>query len=215
MGRSNKGFKPPMSPSAGPLPQADHKIAVDIGGTFTDGILHRADDGAIWLAKALTTPEDPGRGVTSVVESLLQQMRGTGFSPSVVQEVVHATTLVTNAVIERKGGKTALVVTKGTADLMEIRREDRYDLYDLDITFPEPLVPRARRVEVAERLTHDGRVHQALTEAEIARVVARLKKMKVQAVAVVQAFLGAVNCVLVWWLGRKLFGDRVQQASFP
>ncbi len=174
----------PMSTDSASGSQGCCQIAVDIGGTFTDGILHRTDDGAIWLAKALTTPDDPGRAVSTVVEDLLRQARQDMAHAPPVSKVIHATTLVTNAVIERKGGRTALILTKGTADLLDIRREDRYELYDLDIAFPEPLVSRSRRIEVEERLTFDGGVRLSLTQSEIDRVLARLARLRVEAVAI-------------------------------
>ncbi|MEM7748821.1 MAG: hydantoinase/oxoprolinase family protein [Pseudomonadota bacterium] len=133
------------------------KIAIDIGGTFTDGVLYDTGSGRIWLEKALTTPADPGEAVTTVAGALLAKHVGK-ISPeaSAIEDVVHATTLVTNAIIQRKGARVALIVTQGFADTLRLRREDRYDLYDLDITFPDPLVADSDILELGARLGFDG-----------------------------------------------------------
>ena len=137
-----------------------YRIAVDIGGTFTDGVIEAIDTGTIWVAKRLTTPADPGEAVSQVVEDLLSAPPRTAGSrhPLLVEEVIHGSTLVTNSLIERKGVDTALIVTRGTADVIDIGREVRYDLYDLDIQLPTPLVPRERRFEIDERVAADGSI---------------------------------------------------------
>ena len=118
------------------------RIAVDIGGTFTDGIAHASPGGRIWVAKRLTTPDDPGRAVSQVVADLLalvpQPRRTAQAAAATVSEVVHGTTLVTNTISERDGARTGLLVTRGPRDVLDIGRENRYDPYDLDIEFPEP-----------------------------------------------------------------------------
>ena len=154
------------------MPQSMLRIAVDIGGTFTDGIAEDLRAGHIWVGKCLTTPADPSEGVATVVGQLLQQIAdsGTGLGVIDVGEVIHATTLVTNTLIERNGAATALVLTRGTADVPDIRREVRYDLYDLDLELPEPLVPRARRYEIAARMDTDGSVVRPLGEEDLAAV---------------------------------------------
>ena len=126
------------------------RIAVDIGGTFTDGLAAMTPGGRIWVAKTLTTPRDPGEAVTTVIADLLKQIATAHDGNRTVTEVVHGTTLVTNTLIERKGAPTGLVVTKGTRDVLDIGREWRYDLYDLNLEIPQPLVaarqaPRSRR----------------------------------------------------------------------
>ena len=129
-------------------------IGVDIGGTFTDFALF--DDGRrlVHTHKLLTTPGDPSRAVIDGVRTLLEKACLLALN---IDRVVHGTTLVTNAVIERKGAPTAMLVTKGFRDTLDIGFERRYDLFDLRIRFPTPIVPRQLRIEVPERMGHDGR----------------------------------------------------------
>ena len=161
------------------------RIAVDIGGTFTDGLAVLAPAGRIWVAKTLTTPRDPGEAVTTVLADLLRQVAAAGGGARApVAEVVHGTTLVTNTLIERKGARTGLVVTKGTRDVLTIAREIRYELYDLNLELPQPLVPEERRVELDERLDAEGGVVTPLSDAETARVAEEIGRLGVEAVAV-------------------------------
>jgi N-methylhydantoinase A/oxoprolinase/acetone carboxylase beta subunit len=154
------------------------RIAVDIGGTFTDLVL--LTDGRVSASvKLLTTPADPSEAVEEGIAELLG-----GLSPSDVGEVVHGTTLVANALIERSGPPTALITTKGFRDVLSIRREQRYDLYDLFLDMPEPLVPRRLRFELQERVLADGSVDRALDEGEVRRAARRLLREGVAAVAV-------------------------------
>ncbi len=161
------------------------RIAVDIGGTFTDGLAVIAPGNRIWVGKTLTTPDDPGIAVTTVMADLLKQIdvaRGEG--KRAVADVVHGTTLVTNTLIERKGARTGLVVTQGTRDVLTIAREIRYDLYDLNLEIPQPLVPEDKRVEAVERLDVSGAVVTQLTSAEVERVLDELEALNVEAIAV-------------------------------
>jgi N-methylhydantoinase A len=154
------------------------RIAVDIGGTFTDLVL--VEGGRVTAnAKVLTTPGDPSIAVESGIGRLLDRI-----SAEQVDEVVHGTTLVSNALIERKGATTALVTTKGFRDVLTIRRELRYDLYDLFIEMPEPLVPRRLRFEATERVLADGTVEVPLDGDEVRRMARRMDREGVQAVAV-------------------------------
>jgi len=144
-------------------------LGVDIGGTFTDLVLLDPENGTLHTEKLLTTPDDPVRAVLEGVRALVGRVGG---EPP--RRVVHGTTLVANAVVERKGAVTALLTTRGFRDVLEIRREGRYDLYDLDLEFPEPLVPRRRRFEVDERVDEAGEVvreldWQSAALAEMAR----------------------------------------------
>lgn len=159
------------------------KIAVDIGGTFTDGIAADEATGRIWVGKCLTTPDDPGEGVSSVVAQLLEKVAAAGAAGRVI-EVVHGTTLVTNTLIERKGVATGLVATAGTRDTLDIRREIRYDLYDLDLELPEPLVPPEARFELGERLDAKGRPLAGVDEAELTAIAREIKAQGLEAVAV-------------------------------
>lgn len=156
------------------------RIAVDVGGTFTDGVLLEEETGRIWLAKSLTTYSDPGDAIATVSRQLLAQFG----QASDISQVVHGTTLITNSLIERKGVKTALVTNRGMRDILDIRRELRYDTYDLALTYPEPLVALENRHEISGRLAPDGAEWAPLVEGEIADVAARLKADGIEAVAV-------------------------------
>jgi N-methylhydantoinase A len=153
-------------------------VAVDIGGTFTDLVLIKAGRVAA-SAKVLTTAADPSLAIEAGIERLLEHV-----GPEEVREVVHATTLISNALIERKGATTALIATKGFRDVMTIRRELRYDLYDLFLEMPEPLVPRRLRFEVAERMLADGSVDTPLDSEEVRKIARRIDREGVEAVAV-------------------------------
>jgi N-methylhydantoinase A len=154
---------------------------VDIGGTFTDLVVVDEATGALRVGKVLTTAKDPAHGVEQGAHALLDEAR---VAPSAVRAVVHGTTLATNALIERKGARTALLTTAGFRDAIEIRREGRYDMYDLFIDPPPPLVPRHLRREVSERLLEDGSVLRPLDEVAARRVVADLVAAGVEAVAI-------------------------------
>src|SRR5689334_22133371 len=116
-----------------------YRVGVDIGGTFTDLIVVDGQTGMFAEGKLLTTPDDPSRAVETVLAETLGRA---GVAPADVRDLVHGTTLVTNALIERKGARTALLTTQGFRDSIEIGRENRYDLYDLLLEHPRPLVPR-------------------------------------------------------------------------
>ncbi len=157
------------------------RVGIDIGGTFTDLIAFDERTGALSIGKVLTTPSEPALGVqTGIAETLANA----GEGPGAVSGIIHGTTLVTNALIERKGAITALLTTKGFRDAIEIRREGRYDLYDIFLEMPPPLAPRRRRLEVDERILADGSVYKALDLAQVPALVARLRELGVQAVAV-------------------------------
>jgi N-methylhydantoinase A len=161
------------------------RIAVDIGGTFTDGLAVLTPGGRIWVAKSLTTPHDPGVAVTTVMVDLLRQIRAANTGQNAaVTEVVHGTTLVTNTLIERKGATTTLIVTKGTRDVLTIGREIRYELYDLNLELPTPLVAEDKRIEADERLDVYGDIVKPLDEAALERVLDDLAKLDIEAVAV-------------------------------
>ena len=157
------------------------RFGVDIGGTFTDLVVIDERTGAIRVGKVLTTAKDPAHGVEQGVQSLLEEA---GVDPARVHAVAHGTTLATNALIERKGARTALLTTQGFRDALEIRREGRYDMYDLQIDPPAPLVPRHLRFEVPERLLPDGSVLRPLDEAAARRVISQLVDAGVEALAI-------------------------------
>jgi len=163
------------------------RFGVDIGGTFTDLVVVDEVTGAVRVGKVLTTAKDPAHGVEQGVQSLLDDA---GVDPGRVRAVVHGTTLATNALIERKGARTGLLTTEGFRDALEIRHEGRYDMYDLLIDPPPPLVPRHLRREVPERLGPDGAVLLALDEDAARRVIAGLVRELVREAAP----LVAVSC---------------------
>ena len=163
------------------IDDAGWRVGVDIGGTFTDVVLWRYGDAAMRREKLLTTPDDPSR---AVIEGVKRALANEGVAPSELASVIHGTTLVANALIERRGVPTGLVTTKGFRDVLEIGREWRYDLYDLNIAMPSPLVPRERRFEVSERVDAAGNLVTPLDEADATRAAASLKAQGVEAVAV-------------------------------
>ena len=165
---------------------AHYSLGIDIGGTFTDIAIYDHDGGRQVNRKVLTTPEEPARAVVEAVAACLGQGR---VDPSEVVRVVHATTLFTNALIERTGARTGLITTEGFADTLEIGRERKFELYDLRITKPEPLVPRNLRLEVPERTRADGRIRRRLDTHAVRARVRHLAEDGVTSIAV--AFLHA------------------------
>src|SRR5262249_38144123 len=159
-----------------------YSLGIDIGGTFTDIVVHDHVSGGQFSRKVLTTHDDPARGV---IEGVALVLREHGLDPAAVQRTVHATTLFTNALIERKGAVTGLITTEGFRDTLEIGRERKYELYDLTLEPPAPLVPRDRRLEVAERITADGAVRRPLDEAGVIAAVEALVGGGAEAVAIV------------------------------
>jgi N-methylhydantoinase A len=157
------------------------RLGVDIGGTFTDLVVVDETTGTVRVGKVLTTPKDPAHGVEQGIQALLGEA---GVAAGAVRAVVHGTTLATNALIERKGARTALLTTAGFRDTLEIRSEGRYDMYDLFIDPPAPLVPRHLRREVPERLLADGTVLRPLDEAGARQVIAELVDDGVEALAI-------------------------------
>ncbi len=136
-----------------------YRLGIDIGGTFTDFVLIEDGTDALRFGKVLTTPDDP---TDAILAGLAEVTAAAGVSPAQVEAVVHGTTLVTNAVIERKGETCVLLTTAGFEDILEIGREMRYDIYDLFMDTPEPLVPRNLRLGVPERVGATGEVVQPL-----------------------------------------------------
>ncbi len=157
-------------------------LGIDVGGTFTDLVAldHQSGHGTIW--KESTTPDDPARGVVDGIRRLLAEHR---IAPADISRVVHATTLFTNALIERKGAPTGLLTTAGFADVLEIGRERKYELYDLAIEMPRPLVPRPWRREAMERLAPDGSVEIRLDIDAALREVEWLVGQGVRSLAIV------------------------------
>jgi N-methylhydantoinase A len=160
---------------------ASARAGVDIGGTFTDFLLYDEETGNFSIAKTLSTPREPSRAV----EVGLRQLEGlTGQPLAGIGQIVHGTTLVTNALIERKGAKTALITTMGFRDALEIAREHRYDLYDLFLELPEPLVPRYLRFEIDERVLSDGSILKPLDLSQVGDLVEAIRAEEIHAVAI-------------------------------
>src|SRR5580704_13524061 len=157
----------------------DVRLGVDIGGTFTDVALEVGDQR--YTAKGLTTPRAPEDGVLAILHSVIAEA---GIAPGDVRLIIHGTTLATNALIERKGAKTALLTTEGFRDVVEIRHENRFEQYDLNIDLPPPLVPRRLRLPVRERIDAQGAVLVPLDEDSVARAIDTLAAQRVEAVAV-------------------------------
>ncbi len=158
-----------------------YRVGADIGGTFTDMIIVNTETGAFSIGKTLTTPHDPSLAVETVLKETLAVA---GVDSAEIQRLIHGTTLVTNAMIERKGVLTALMTTTGFRDSIEIGRETRYDLYDLMIEQPKPLVPRYLRFDVPERTLQDGAQHTPLDVEYVERLTAELAENGIEAVAV-------------------------------
>jgi N-methylhydantoinase A len=153
--------------------RADWRLAVDIGGTFTDLVLIDVTSGQVVVEKTLTTPSAPLEGVRTGVQMLLAKA---GVRPAdITAPIVHATTLITNALIEGKIGRAAIVTTTGFADTLLIRDEHRYDMYDLQIEFADPPVPRERIVEIDERIDPAGNVVEVPTAEGLAAIAAHLR----------------------------------------
>jgi len=157
----------------------DGRLGVDIGGTFTDVALEFG--GRRYSAKILTTPEAPERAVLEAIHAVLREVT---LDPADLSIIIHGTTLATNAIIERKGAKTALLTTEGFRDTIEIRHENRFEQYDVNIDLPPPLVPRRLRFPVRERIDARGRVLVPLDEAGVVRLAERLASERVESVAV-------------------------------
>jgi N-methylhydantoinase A len=162
-------------------PARSSRIGVDIGGTFTDLVWIDEATGAVKVGKLLTTPKDPSQAVEQGVVTLLNDAGGRAAE---VRSIIHGTTLATNALIERKGARTGLLTTAGFRDAVEIGREGRYDMYDIFIDQPAPLVPRHLRLEVKERMRGDGSVLTPLDELVARAAIAKLSEAGVEAIAI-------------------------------
>ncbi len=157
------------------------KLGIDIGGTFTDFVLFDDDSNQLYFAKTLTTYPDPTVGIFNGIEDIETKF---GFKVKNMGGIVHGTTLVTNAVIERKGAKTAFITTKGFEDVLEIGREMRYDIYDIFLTMPKPLVPRNLRMGISERVDTHGNVLEPIDKEALHALAKTLKDNGIEAVGV-------------------------------
>ena len=178
------------------------RIGADIGGTFTD-VAVLDDRGRVGVAKVSTTPRSFTEGVVRAIDTALTQY---SVDPEGVSLLAHATTIVTNALLEEKGARVALVTTRGFRDVLELRRSARGDLYDLQQDPPSVLVPRRHRVEITERINAEGEVTTALDETEIDPIIANLREWQVEAVAVSLLF-SFINDT-----HERLLGNRLREA---
>ena len=160
------------------------RLGVDIGGTFTDVVLEQA--GQRFSTKVLTTysaPED------AIIEGMHRVCEKAGVAVSAIGQIIHGTTLATNALIERRGAKTALITTEGFRDVIEMRTESRFEQYDLNLTLPPPLLPRNRRYTLKERIDARGKVLVPLDRAEVERLADELREAGYESIAV-----GLLHC---------------------
>jgi N-methylhydantoinase A/oxoprolinase/acetone carboxylase beta subunit len=186
----------PSSPSISPSPSASasasaseagqgrtpvYRLGVDVGGTFTDFVLIDVANSTLIREKCLTTPDDPVRGIMEGVRLLSEQG---ALQVRHLAGIGHATTLITNTLIERKGVRTALLCTEGFRDLLELGNDMRYDMYDLSIEFPPPLVERPWRIGITERVAADGTLLTRPDPAEVRGKVAALVEQGVESIAV-------------------------------
>jgi len=156
-----------------------NRLGVDIGGTFTDVVLEVGD--SLYSTKVLTTyaaPED------AIVEGMHQVLKKAGVSAESIGQIIHGTTLATNALIERRGAKTVLITTEGFRDVIEMRTESRFEQYDLNLQLPEPLLPRQRRLTLSERINASGQVLKALVETDIHALADSIESAGYESVAV-------------------------------
>ena len=169
-------------------------IGIDIGGTFTDFVVYYSSDQSLQRFKILSTPSDPA-------EAVLQGL--TQFSATVQRHIVHGSTVATNAILERKGARTALIMTKGFRDILLIGRQDRPELYDLFPVIPPPLVPREWCLEITERVDYEGTVVMPLQEKELDEILETLRREQIQSVAVSFLF-SFVNPSHEQWVTKRL-----------
>ena len=160
--------------------QGGVRVAVDIGGTFTD-IVVMPGDGILHESKISTTPDEPSRAVVAGLQALLTEL---GIPASHVEEVLHGTTVGSNTILQRKGAKTGLITTRGFRDVLEIGRIRMPDMFDLTWDKPKPLVPRRHRLEIAERIAADGGIVEPLDEGSVVAAGEQLVAEGIQAIAI-------------------------------
>ena len=185
--------------------EKNYKISFDIGGTFTDIILINNKENKFYLHKCLTTPNDPSIGAIEGIKEILQK-NNVGFKQ--LSQAIHGTTLITNALIERKGSKIGLLTTKGFKDNLEMGTEQRYDIHDLFLEFPKPLVERSLIKEIDERITSKGQIVNKINENEILLNVKKLVKKNIESLSI--CFLHSYKNPV-----HELIAKRVINKSFP
>ena len=189
------------------------RLGIDVGGTFTDFALVDDATGATHTHKQLTTPADPSLCVLAGIDFLLQRER-TAITD--VGNIVHGTTLVTNSVIERKGARTGMLTTAGFTDVLDVGMESRYDLFDLRVGYAPPVIPRSRRIGVAERIRHDGSVEHPLGEEEVRAAIRSLvEEQGIEALAVcfLHSYTNPAHEQLAVALAAQMYPNLVVSAS--
>jgi len=159
----------------------NYRIGVDTGGTFTDIALLNDEQGDIYVTKVPSTSEDPSSAILSGVEQLLKD---TGISEKQISFFIHGTTVATNALLENKGAKVALITTKGFKDVLQIGRQNRPDLYSFKARKPDPLIPRNLRLEVSERINYLGEIVQPINVNEVREIIRQLKGQDIEVICV-------------------------------
>ena len=182
------------------------RIGVDIGGTFTDVVLECGAEQ--YSTKVLTTyaaPED------AIITGMHQVCEKAGVKPSQIEQIIHGTTLATNALIERSGAKTALITTEGFRDVIEMRTESRFEQYDLNLSLPDPLLPRQMRFTVPGRMSAKGEILVDLDRKDVEAVVERIAKAGFESVAVglIHSYLNAAHEELV----REVIAEKLPHVS--
>ena len=155
------------------------RLGVDIGGTFTDVVLEK--DGVPFSIKVLTTYSAPEN---AIIDGMYQVCAKAGVTPAQIDQIIHGTTLATNALIERRGAKTALITTEGFRDVIEMRTESRFEQYDLNLNLPDPLLPRQMRFTVAGRVDANGKILIDMDRAEVEAIVDQIAEGGFESVAV-------------------------------
>lgn len=160
-------------------------IGIDTGGTFTDFVAWASSDidgSKMVTFKLPSTPSNPAQAIITGIQHLHQQLKGTSY------RLVHGTTVATNALLERKGARTALITTAGFEDVLEIGRQARPEIYNLNVIRPKPLIPRELRLGITERITFDGKILTSLAKQEIPQILALCREHKVEAIAICLLF---------------------------
>ena len=158
-----------------------YRLGIDSGGTFTDVVLFDDSKKTLHITKTPSTPANPAIGVINGIKKILSQV---GVRPEEIASLVHGTTVATNALIEYKGIRTALILTEGFKDILSIGRQDRPKLYDYFEKRPEPFIPRHLRFEVSERTLYNGEILRPLNEEQVREIAGSLKKMGIKGIAV-------------------------------
>lgn len=187
------------------MTQTSIRMGVDIGGTFTDVVLEIGSHQ--FSTKVLTTYAAPEN---AIIDGMQQVCKQAEITPSQISQIIHGTTLATNALIERRGAKTALITTQGFRDVIEMRTESRFEQYDLNLTIPEPLIPRQQRFTLLERVDAQGEVLIALDRAEVEALVDSIKDAGYQSIAVglLHAYLNDAHEQLV----REVLAEKMPDA---